>query len=483
MKKNATGRLSRAGISEGVVDVLLFSAALVFYMITLHPGVGGREMPGDAAKFQYIGSMLGVPHSPGYPLYVMINWAWSHLLPFVTLATRINLLSAVFASAALVVFRRGLAALGAARVVGIAATAGLALSGLFWLRATEAGPGAMSYLFVTVLFLCLIRWTLRRTDGCLWCALVTLFVAAGHETVCLWLVPVIVAYIVAVKPRVWLRASTWVACIAGIAIGYGVYAYVYIRSHEGALVLEFVRRNASLTRVLCTAFDGQFWPNYFYADAKTALLQRVPQLVVGTFRQFHVIGLPLSVIGVVALWRRSRAVALLFYVCTAMSVVAVIHLFTPDLTKQFWLFFLIAAYCCGAGLDCLWRAARGVGRAVLVLYVASLVLYVSVWERGFFNHRNPWDMEELLLACPEGSHMLTEDFYTWREVLRYYRHVNPFIRQRDIAVRDTLNVRGGATNVFVAASVKSHMDRIGIPYTPVYSNEVGTLYVIGRRRE
>ena len=70
------------------------SAASVFtlYLLTVPHDLAGAGI--DSAKFAYIPRLLGVPHPPGYPLYMLLGWLFSPL-PVGTLAFRMNLLSAL----------------------------------------------------------------------------------------------------------------------------------------------------------------------------------------------------------------------------------------------------------------------------------------------------------------------------------------------------------------------------------------------------
>ena len=88
----ADTRVSATG--ELVTALLVALATLGVYLATIYPGVLDI---GDATKFAFVGKVLGIPHAPGYPLYVVV----SHLsrdLPFGTLAYRMNVMSAVFGS-------------------------------------------------------------------------------------------------------------------------------------------------------------------------------------------------------------------------------------------------------------------------------------------------------------------------------------------------------------------------------------------------
>jgi hypothetical protein len=59
------------------------------YLNTLAPGLVGL---GDSPKFQFIGWVGGIPHSTGYPLYILISKAFVHLMPTENVAYAANLM-------------------------------------------------------------------------------------------------------------------------------------------------------------------------------------------------------------------------------------------------------------------------------------------------------------------------------------------------------------------------------------------------------
>ena len=88
-----------AGLDR-IVALGLGVAALGLYLATLAPTLLG----GDAGEFQFVPPLLGVAHPTGYPLYVLLGWVWTHLLPLGDVAWRMNLFSAVTAAAAVGIF-------------------------------------------------------------------------------------------------------------------------------------------------------------------------------------------------------------------------------------------------------------------------------------------------------------------------------------------------------------------------------------------
>jgi hypothetical protein len=101
---------------------LLAVTTLTVYVRTLYPGL---TLHGDTPKFQYLGSVLGTAHPPGYPLYILLSYCFSKL-SLGTMAFRMNLLTAVCATIAVVLTYAVLIRLRCHRVVALAAALCLA---------------------------------------------------------------------------------------------------------------------------------------------------------------------------------------------------------------------------------------------------------------------------------------------------------------------------------------------------------------------
>ena len=118
---------------------------LLVYIATLAPGVTFW----DAGEFISAARVLGIPHPPGTPLFVVLLNVWARAFPFLSFAAATNLFSAACtaASLGLVVFwlARGTSASWIA--IGGAITAGTMSS--VWLNATETEVYAAS-LFLSV---------------------------------------------------------------------------------------------------------------------------------------------------------------------------------------------------------------------------------------------------------------------------------------------------------------------------------------------
>ena len=94
----------RASRREAIVDALLATAlglgSFGLYLATLATTV----LFADGGEFQFAPYILGIVHPTGYPLFLLLGWAWSHLLPIGEVAYRMNLFSAWWATRTLGVF-------------------------------------------------------------------------------------------------------------------------------------------------------------------------------------------------------------------------------------------------------------------------------------------------------------------------------------------------------------------------------------------
>jgi hypothetical protein len=159
---NATPSTKQFGSLDWLVGVGVALAALGLYISTLAPTV----LEADAGEFQFVPWLPGIAHPTGYPLYILLGWLWTHLLPVGEVAWRMNLLSALFAAITVgltyAVARRLLDTTwpgtpNPARMSAAALAAGIfTVTPTFWSQAIIAEVYALHALFVaTILWLVL----------------------------------------------------------------------------------------------------------------------------------------------------------------------------------------------------------------------------------------------------------------------------------------------------------------------------------------
>ena len=191
-----------------LVDYLLALASAIFaaalYLRTLAPGVLG----GDSGEFQFAAWLGGFAHPTGYPLYLLLGYLWTHLLPIADAAWRMNAFSALWGAVAV-----GLLYLLALRMLQMTAPAGwpIAISRLlallaaaifavtptFWSQAVVAEVYTLNAALIIAILLALVTWAARgRMSALYFAAFLFGLSLAHHRTTLLW--------IPAIATSVWL---------------------------------------------------------------------------------------------------------------------------------------------------------------------------------------------------------------------------------------------------------------------------------------
>ncbi len=152
------GRLS------SLLALTIFVAALAVYLATLAPTLTWAHDGADGGDLITATWVLGVPHPPGYPTYVLLGRLFL-LWPLGDPAYRLNLMSAVAAAGAVTLVYLIAIEITAAnwRKHVLAATAGsaaltFAFSPLFWSQAVIAEVYALNALFAALVIYLLLRW-------------------------------------------------------------------------------------------------------------------------------------------------------------------------------------------------------------------------------------------------------------------------------------------------------------------------------------
>ena len=141
-------------IPSAWAGLLVFAPSLAAYIPTLLPGVG---YGGDTAKFQFLGGVLGIGHPTGYPLYLLLNWAFGHL-PVGDLAYRANLLSAVLGALAAALLVPALERTGIGTWLSAVGALLFAFSYTEWSQAVVAEVYTLHAAFLAAALWTLLDW-------------------------------------------------------------------------------------------------------------------------------------------------------------------------------------------------------------------------------------------------------------------------------------------------------------------------------------
>ena len=177
-------------------------AVLAVYVLTLAPSVTFW----DAGEFIAAARVLGIPHPPGTPLFVMIAHVWGMLVPVGEFAARTNLLSALFSAAGagcfFLVAHQSLPDFQPRLRLGAAAAGALlgAVTFTNWQNSNETEVYAVATFTIAAMSWLALLWRRRRADpgaGRLLLLVVYLAgVSIGNHLLALLAGPAILAFLV-----------------------------------------------------------------------------------------------------------------------------------------------------------------------------------------------------------------------------------------------------------------------------------------------
>jgi hypothetical protein len=184
----------------------LLTALLTFvlYLRTLAPGVLG----GDSGEFQFAAWLGGFVHPTGYPLYLLLGWLWTHLLPLHDPAWRMNAFSALWGGVATgLVYLLALRMLRQAtanpwsRLLALFAALTFAVTPTFWSQATLAEVYTLNAALVAAILLGLVIWGQTGSRRALYGVALLYGLSLAHHRTTLLYLPAIALFMWLVNRR------------------------------------------------------------------------------------------------------------------------------------------------------------------------------------------------------------------------------------------------------------------------------------------
>ena len=209
-----------------VCGALAFVVPLVLYLKT---GMREPSGSGDYAKFAFIGTVWGIPNSNGFPLYLIFDGIVSHI-PLGGLTFRVMAISATSMALMLhFVYRVGrtmkfppLLALGAA----LLAATGRSV----WFEGIIVKSYGVYELLVMAAIWAVFHWYNEDDDRWMWAGIWFLILAAAAHPCAVFAFPGLFLFALVYKPRVFLKAKTWLHAIGAVLTTAALYGYIFWRS-------------------------------------------------------------------------------------------------------------------------------------------------------------------------------------------------------------------------------------------------------------
>src|SRR5918995_4745403 len=378
-----------AALLGGAVAVLVG----ILYIGTLAPTVLPYGAPDtlDSPMLQTAVPVLGVGHPTGYPTYMMLTHFFTYL-PFGDPDYHVNLASAVYGVAAvLLVYLAGLRL--ARRAVAAAAGAlAFGLSGAFWSQAVIAEVYTLEALLVALVILSLFLWRDHREGRYLLLSAFLVGLSLTHHLTSVLLVPATLAFVFFTDRRVFSRKGLILKGVGLFLLGLLPLLYLPIRALMHAPLNE--ADPSTSWRFLLLVTGGSFLAessekgrhcspsSLALADASTKLGLFGDHLL----GQFPLILMLVGVLATVYLLFTDRATAILlgvlFFGCLVQAAVYLLLAI-----EDFYVFLIPAiltfGLCISAGLGALLRLVENLtigstARGALLVILSALMLLVPL---------------------------------------------------------------------------------------------------------
>lgn len=368
--------------------LLIGLAALALYIRTLAPSL----LWGDSAEFQTLSYTLGMTHHTGYATQIIFGKIFT-LIPFNSIAWRVNLMSAFFGALAVANTFLIVRLLTGSRVAAMSASLVLALTEGFWWRALVAESYAPAAGMLATVWLLFLLW---RNSG----KPIHLFLAglAGglslgiHSTVVMTAASVLVVMAFSARKRgEWFSAAA--GALLGVALFLGFFFFLDYNDPPSSVHNTVFRPNLSAVGLTESQYDSAWdrflfiFPanrasSYYFTATPDEMSNRLVEYV-SFFPRWQLI---LTLMGVVWLflggrWREGLYPLISFLLIWGLAITVAFSIY-----REFYVpAAVITAVWFGAGAGALLSALGRVTRLsqpslrMIRLVLSALLIALPIW--------------------------------------------------------------------------------------------------------
>jgi hypothetical protein len=456
------------------VGVLLFGICLSAYCATLAPTITWRHAGTDSGDLVTAAYTLGIAHPTGYPLFALLGKAFT-LLPVGDVAYRVNLMSAVFAAAAVgIVYATALteysedSRLLSAVIIGAASALVFGFSHTLWSQAVIAEVYSL-HAFLVALVVCLVTlFALKGTTRLLWILCFVLGLSLGnHLSVILFLPGLLFLVLRKRRPT----PTTGLAMAGCFLLGLSIYLYLPLRAAQ----------NPPINWGAPDTWPGFWWvvsgsiyTRYAFALPLAQLPGRISSWMSMLVQQFTWVGVTLGLIGIWDLWEEERDYFVFSMISYGAVVVYSVMYYTTDsyvyLIPSYLLFALWIArgawYCLHEMLypwiEERWDAARSRSHLLSLVSLSLLLLpaFLLYSNRPSLDLSDDWTAfhyaEQIFSETPSEALIIADTdahiFSLW-----YWRYVIAPESQNAIIAKGLFHYR------WYKETLNQHHPRIVVP--------------------
>jgi len=355
----------------GVVGLI----SIGLYTATLAPGLTWAHQSGDGGELAAAARVLGIPHPPGYPTYVLLAYPFTRL-PFGEVATRTNFFSALCAACTAALLSWTLIRARCRKMIATAVGLALACAPLLWSQAIVTEVHTLNSLFAMVLLTLATTGTEQTRGTGAWVALATggfWGLGMGNHPTLLFCAPI-------VGLALWRVRSRWAWAVTGLVLGLLTYVYLPIRASANPAINWGDPDTAA--RFWWTISGGPY-RQFLFSLPPAYLPARVLAWLALARQQFTWLGFIAAVVGGTVLWHSRRGLLLSTAAATLLYSIFAVGYNTSD--SQFYLLppLVCMGLWVGVGIEhvlALLETRWSWARRWVAVPVMILPLLLAVWR-------------------------------------------------------------------------------------------------------
>lgn len=412
----------------------------------------------DTAELQGVPYILGISHPTGFPFYVLLGYAWSHLAAVGTIAWRMNAMSGVAMGTACLAAYFAALEFGASLLVALSATLAFAFTPTIWGHASRAEAQDLAVACAAFAIVAFLRWMHGASARWFATAFALYGLAMAAHPNALWILPGLLFGAIAARRSPSLRLVALSAALTVAALALYLYLplrSLYVTSHgvdpaaalpglEGGLFWNY--NNPHTAHGLALELTGSEFgtPRYLFASFNPLhVAAALWAFVTGLNEQYGLAAAILTGFGFLAALRRDwRAALVVVIACTAGLVFSVIYPNESDVGRYRMLASWVAVPLLGALTPHPKRLPATIAQVALVLVLAYVAISSVERHRNFF-HRPPgeggrWVIRAVRPYVPAGSVIVT----SWLDAtsLAYGAYADGSLPGRIVVSDDKLDV-------------------------------------------
>jgi hypothetical protein len=395
-----------------------FFLPLLLYALTLAPTIYNL----DSAELTTAVAAGGILRATGYPLYLFLGklWTW---LPIGDVGYRMNLFSAVCGGVTIFLADRTLLELRIGPWARLGALGLLAAAPYFWALSLIAEVYTLHTALMAGVIYLLIRWSKKPGPTQLAAPVFLTALSMGNHASTALLLPGIFAFVLFTHPREVFKGRVFLASLIAGLLGSAIFAYLPLR-YAAEPAFNYAGRYDSLGifhpvnlqtlegliwLITGRSFAGQMF-GYSWLEFGQEVLVFAKQL----WRSFFGIGFAPGIIGLIALWKRRRPLALMLLLMFLGNAIFYTNYRVIDKATMFLPNDLVWALWLGLGFQVLLtfiseenpsRIATWGFRGLLVLGVVTSV--ALTWSRvDLSGDRSTRDKSERILMTVEPDALI-----------------------------------------------------------------------------